>query len=158
MKSISPIIWVVCFSLFACCENESDPDPCPEPEFVELRDNFSEAEFENAIIGTWESAYEHPDNANVIFLRIDCNKHTEITIRENNVNKNFEGDLTVEYLRPTSPEMVNLAKLIINTKEEEIVLSCVWFGLNNFISIPPEGELYLRNMGAPSATLERKVD
>jgi hypothetical protein len=158
MKSIELIILVLCFSLFACCENEPDPEPCPEPEFVELRDNFSEAEFENAIIGTWISVYEHPENANVIFMSIDCNKKTEITIRENNISEEFKGDLTIEYLRPTSPEMVTLAKLTINMKEDQIELSRVWFGLNNFISIPPEGELYLRNLGSPSATLQREVD
>lgn len=158
MKSISPIIWVLCFSLFACGDNEPEPNPCPEPKYEELKDNFSESEFENAIIGTWKSAYEHPDDANVIFLNIDCQNIAQISIRENDANEDFKGDLTVEYLRPTTPGMVTLAKLIVTTKEEEIVLSRVWFGLNNFISIPPEGELYLRNMGSPSATLKREVN
>ncbi len=144
--------------IMVSCETEPDPDPCPEPVLMELRDNFSEDEFENAIIGAWKSAYEHPDNANVMYLSIDCEKKAEITIEENGSSEHFIGDLTVEYLRPTSSGMVTLAKLIITSKEEEIELSRVWFGLNNFIAIPPEGELYLRNMGSPSATLQWEVE
>jgi hypothetical protein len=158
MKSIAYSFCFLLFTILLGCNNEPDPDPCPEPELVELRENFSEAEFENAIIGTWISVYEHPENAIVIFMSIDCYKKTEITIRENNISEQFKGDLTIEYLRPTSPEMVTLAKLTINMKEDQIELSRVWFGLNNFISIPPEGELYLRNLGSPSATLQRDVD
>lgn len=139
------------------CNNEPDPDsdPCPEPELVELRENFSESEFENAIIGTWKSAFEWEDNVNVMFLKIDCENNAEIHLEENGHSEIYIGDLTVEYPRPTSPTRTTRAKLIIKTKDEEIVLSDVGFGKNNMISAE---NLYLRNYGTPHATLEWAVE
>ena len=137
------------------CNNEPDPDPCPEPVLVELRENFSEAEFENAIIGTWVSALESEDRTNVRFLKIDCENNVEITIQKNGLSKSYVGDLTVEYLRPPGPGNVTRAKFIITTKVEEIVLSDVEFGRNNFL---PYENRYLRNYVSPYATLEWGLD
>lgn len=137
------------------CNNEPDPDPCPEPNLVELRENFSEAEFENAIIGTWKSAFEWEDNVNVKFLKIDCEKNAEIHLEENGQSEIYVGDLSVQYVRPIGPGYVTRAQLIITTKDEEIVLSDVGFGKNNMISAE---NLYLRNYDSPHATLEWGVD
>lgn len=135
--------------MFPGCND--DPDPCPDPEPVDLRQNFSEDEFEHAIIGTWTSAYKHPHDASVMYLRIDCEKRVKMHIEENDVSVSYVGDLTVEYLRPTSPDDVTLAKMIITTKNEVIILSDVMFARNNAISAE---KLYLRNLSSPYATLE----
>lgn len=155
MKSISPIIWVLCFSLFACGENEPAPNPCPEPEYEELKDNFSEVEFENAIIGTWTSAFEWEDNVNVMFLKIDCENNAEIILEGNGQIESYVGELTVEYHRPASPGNITLAILIITSEDDEIVLSDVSFGGNNMISAE---NLYLLNHSPPFATLEWGLD
>jgi hypothetical protein len=118
---------------------------------VELRENFSEDEFENAIIGTWRSAFEWEDNVNVIFLKIDCENKAEIHIDEDGLMESYLGDLSIEYPRPTSPTRTTRAKLIIKTTSEEIVLSDVGFGKNNMISAE---NLYLRNYDSPQSTLE----
>ena len=78
MKSIKFTICIFCSLLCICCNN--DPDPCPVPELVELRENFSEEEFENAIIGTWISAHENTEWVNVMFLKIDCENNVRICI------------------------------------------------------------------------------
>jgi hypothetical protein len=137
------------------CNNEPDPDPCPEPELVELRENFSDAEFENAIIGTWKSAFEWEDNVNVMFLKIDCENNTEIHLEENGQSKIYVGDLNIQYVRPIGTGYVTRTQIIINTKDEEIILSDVGFGKNNMISAE---NLYLRNYGSPHATLEWGLD
>jgi len=141
------------------CNNEPepvpDPDSCPEPVLVEFRENFSETEFENAIIGTWKSAFEWEDNVNVMFLKIDCENKVEIRIEENSLVESYVGDLTVEYVFPVGPGYVTRAKLIITTKNEEIILSDMGFGKNNMISAE---NLYLRNYDTPHATLEWGLD
>ena len=155
MKSISSSICFLLFIIYSGCNNKDDLHPCPKPVLVELRGNFSEDEFENAIIGTWQSALESEDRTHVRFLKIDCEKNVEITIVENGLSESYIGDLFVEYLRPTSPSMITRAKLIITTKVEEIVLSDVQFGRNNFL---PYDNLYLRNYLSPYATLEWAVE
>jgi len=51
---------VLCLS----CNKESDINNEP----IELRDNFSETEFKNALIGEWQSVFEIEGNENVIYL------------------------------------------------------------------------------------------
>ena len=144
--------------IMVSCETEPDPepDPCPEPELVELGSNFSEAEFENAIIGIWNTAYEREGRTNVIFLCVNDDNIAKITIEENGASETFIGNLTVEYHRPTSPHRVTLAKVKISSNDEEIVLSDVVFDITNFL--PDDGTLYLRNTRSPYATLKREVE
>ncbi|MEN8251866.1 MAG: hypothetical protein ABFS32_23295 [Bacteroidota bacterium] len=141
-------IYFLSLVLITCCNSESSPIGQEV-----LRSDFSEAEFENAIIGIWNSVYIKEGEANVVFLCITEEKTATLTIEESMVTDTHEGNVTIEFLRPTSPGVITLAKLIITTHNGEIVLSRVNIGLHN--ALPDDGSLYLRIEESPYGVLEK---
>jgi len=106
MKSIAISICILSWFICTCCNSE----PNPINDQIELRSDFSESEFQNAIIGTWNSVYEKEGEANVIFLSINKEGKATLSIEENGISDDFEGNLMIEFLRPTSTGIVTLAK------------------------------------------------
>ena len=131
-----------------CCNNE------PISTKVELRSDFSESEFKNAIIGKWKSVYEITGEENVIYLELSEQGKVELILEKNSVRKEFVGNYSVDFLRPPSEGKVTFAELTITTSNGDmIILSRVNFGLHNAM---PEGSgFFLRIDESPFGVLKR---
>jgi len=149
MKTIKGTLYVFSIILCFCCNKESDK----KNEAIELRSNFSETEFKNALIGEWKSVFESAGNDNVIYLKFDNQGKTKITIEKDGVEKEYSGDYTVDFLREPAEENITLAKITISSFDKEIVLSRVSFGLHN--AFPADSGLFLRIKEPPFGVLER---
>ena len=148
MKTINVTLFVFSIILCFCCNKESDK----KNEAIELRSNFSETEFKNALIGEWKSVFEHAGYENVIYLKFDNQGKVKITIEKDGVENEYYGDYSVEFLREPAEENITIAKINISSSDKEIVLSQVNFGLHNAF---PASRLFLRIDESPYGVLER---
>ena len=156
MKKIIRTFFVLNIVLCFCCNKESDKNneaSDNKNEAIELRDNFSETEFKNALIGEWRSVFELAGKENVIYLKFDNQGKARIIIEKDSVEKEYSGDYTVDFLREPAEEMMTIARIIISSSDKEIVLSWVNFGLHN--AFPADYGLFLRIEKPPYGVLER---
>ena len=136
---------------FIACNKETEvKESVVDP--MELRDNFTEAEFKQAIIGEWQSVYEHTGEENVIFLALTDKKNATITISKESSEKTYSGTYTVSFLRPPSSEELTLAQITLKTTLSDIVLSRVNFSIHSAV----RGGPFLRIDVAPYGVLDRK--
>ena len=149
MKTINGTLFVFSIILFFCCNKESDKNN----ETIELISNFSETEFKNTLIGEWRSVFELAGKENVIYLKFDNQGKSKIIIEKDDVEKEYSGDYSVEFLREPAEEMITLAKITISSSDKQIVLSWVNFGLHN--AFPADSGLFLRIEEPPYGTLDR---
>ena len=122
-------------------------------EQPELREDFSEAEFKEAIIGKWQSVYEKPGQENVEYLELGQQGNAKAIIVQNDSRREFEGNYAVSFLRPPTKEVVTFAELTISMPGGDLKLSKVNFGLHN--AFPVESGLFLRIDEAPYGVLRR---
>jgi hypothetical protein len=149
MKIINGALFIFSIIICFCCTKETDKNN----ETIELRSNFSETEFKNALIGEWRSVFELAGNENVIYLKFDNQGKSRIIIEKDDVEKEYSGDYTVDFLREPAEENTTLAKISISSPYKEIVLSYVYFGLHN--AFPVDSGLFLRIEGPPYGVLDR---
>ncbi|MFA9391505.1 MAG: hypothetical protein ACERKD_16970 [Prolixibacteraceae bacterium] len=143
---------------YSGCKIESVPDTILEEElqdtiWPELKENFSDSEFKEAIIGKWQSIFEHEGQENVIYLELSNQNKAKITIEKESKQNKYEGDYKVSYLRPPDEGMVTLAEITILTSNDTLVLSRVNFGLHNYF--PAERGPFLRIDQSPYGVMER---
>ena len=140
--------------LFFSCKKESDKNELDKKnEPIELRSNFSETEFKNALIGEWKSVFENEEYENVIYLKFNIQGKSIIKIKKDNVENEYSGDYTVSFIREPAEGYITLAKISISCSDKEIVLSQVSFGLHN--AFHPDLGLFLRVDEPPYGVLER---
>jgi uncharacterized membrane protein len=139
------------FLFFIACDKETIvKEPVVNP--IELRNNFSEAEFKQAIIGEWKSVFENTGEENVISLSLTDKNNATITISKEGSEKTYNGTYSVSFLSPSSPERITFGEITIKTTSTDIVLSRVNFGLHSAV----RGGPFLRIDVAPHGVLERK--
>lgn len=143
MKRIEFILIILIFSL-DCCRTPTEVNQ------TELREGLSESEFRAAILGKWESVFEHPGKQNVAYLELTCQGKAKITITHDGNKKEYKGGYSITFLRPPTEGMVTLAELTIKTSNENIILSRVNFGLHNAV---PFDEYLLRIEKEPYGVL-----
>jgi hypothetical protein len=136
------------------CKNTPNQTNSPEAFApIELREDLSESEFKKAIIGQWQSVFEKPGVENVKYLEISENGRVKLIIRQDEVEKNYEGTCQVNFMRPSMEQMVTLAEFMITTPDTNMRLSRINFGLHNAL---PAGEgPFLRIDEAPFGVLKR---
>ena len=136
---------------FIACNKETIvQEPVANP--IELRDNFTEAEFKQAIIGEWQSVYQLTEQENVLCLTLtDKNNATIILSKEGN-EKTYSGTYNVSFLRPPSSEEMTLGQITIKTTSSDIALKRVNFSLHSAV----RGGPFLRIDVSPYGVLERK--
>ena len=149
MKTINCALFVFSIIFCFCCNKESDK----KNEAIELRSNFSETEFKNALIGEWRSVFELEGNENVIYLKFDNQDKARIIIEKDGIEKEYSGDYSVSFMLEPAEENTTLAKISISSSDKEIVLSQVYFGLHN--AFPADSGLFLRIGDSPHGVLER---
>lgn len=122
---------------------------------IELREGLSASEFKEAIIGKWQSVYEKPGKENVLYLELSRKGSAKIIIKKDSDKKEYEGNYSIDFLRPPSIGMVTLAELTIKTSKENIILSRVNFGLHN--AFPVEAGFLLRIDNEPYGVLKKII-
>lgn len=145
--SIFGIFAVLITSLF-CNKEPTSGDPN-----IELRSDFSEFEFNQALIGEWESVYDVPSAENVQYLKLTEQGKATLILKKENTETEYKGNYTTDFLRPPTEGMVTFAELTISTSTDTIILSRLNFGYNN--AFPIESGLYLRIERSPYGTLKR---
>lgn len=120
---------------------------------MELKDNFSEQEFKNALVGVWQSAFEVAGQKNIKCLQINRDGKAKATISNQGETELYEGNYTVSFLRPPSAGEITLAKITIKAASGNLILSFVEFGLHN--GLPMSQELVLRINESPFGTMKR---
>lgn len=120
---------------------------------VELRSDFTESEFKDAIIGKWQSVFEKTGEENVKYLEFINQSKVRIILTKENINNEYNGNYSVSFHRPPMNGQDTFAEIIISTLSKEIVLSHVYFGLHN--AILAEYGLLMRIDEAPCGVLER---
>lgn len=154
MKILKAIFFVSSIILiFCCCNKESDnseSDNKNEP--IELRFNFSETEFNNVLIGEWQSVFENAGKENVIYLKFDNQGKAEITIDKDGVEQEYSGDFMVDFMQEPAEENTTQAIIIISSSTKDIVLSRAYFGFHNAFLI--DSGLFLR-ITEPNGVLDK---
>lgn len=118
-----------------------------------LKENFSETEFKQAIIGKWKSVWKYPKKKNVSYLELNQNGKVKIIIEENGNLQEIKGTYNISFLRTPVKSMITLTKLTITTPEGNIILSRVNFGLHN--ALPYNSGPFLRIDEEPCGVLEK---
>ena len=119
---------------------------------IELRDNFTEAEFKQAIIGEWQSVYQLSEQENVLYLTLTDKNNATITISKEGNEKTYSGTYSVSFLRAPSSEEMTLGQITIKTTSSDIVLTRVNFSLHSAV----RGGPFLKIDVSPYGVLERK--
>lgn len=119
---------------------------------IELREDLSESEFKTALIGKWQSVYEHPGKQNVAYLEIERWGGVKVIIKRDGNPTEYEGTYRLSLLRPPLEGNVTLAELTISASKETILLSRVNFGLHNAFSAE---EYFLRIDQEPYGVLKK---
>jgi hypothetical protein len=154
MKTINSVLIVLSINLFFCCNKESDKNELDEKnEPIEIRSNFSETEFKNALIGEWRSVFENTEYENVIYLKFDSEGKSSIKTKMDNFVYECSGDYIVSFIREPAEGYITLAKISISCSNKEIELSRVYFGLHN--AFPVDSGLFLRIEEPPYGVLDR---
>lgn len=142
------IFSVICISLNYSCGNDS-----PEETEIELRDDLTEEEFKQAILGEWQSVFELEGAENVVYLNLGQGNEVDITLWKNSVEKEFSGEYSLSFMRTPVLGVVTLAEMDIQAFDTLIVLSRINFGLHN--ALPSSERLFLRIDDAPYGLLSR---
>ncbi len=121
---------------------------------IELREDFSESEFKEAIIGKWESVFEIPGKQNIGYLELTRQGNAKIIIKQDGNKKEHKGSYSLTFLRPPMEGNVTLAELTIITSKESIILSRVNFGIHNAF---PAEVFFLRIDKEPYGVLQRMI-
>jgi hypothetical protein len=138
--------FVIClFICFCCCKKEADI----KKDSVELRSNFSETEFKNALIGEWRSVFEDTEYENVIYLKFDDQNKSTIILKKDDIEKEYSGNYVISFIKEPAKGNITIAKIIISSSKREIELSGVYFSEHNassvgsglFLEEPPYGVL-----------------
>ena len=124
-------------------------------EQIELRSDFSESEFKEAIIGEWQSVYEIKGEENIKYLELGEQGKVKLILEKDSIGIEYEGHYSVDFLRPPSEGMVTLAELTISTSKGSIILSHVNFGLHN--ALPAESGPFLRIDNSPYGVLKKAI-
>lgn len=157
MKTMNVIFLGISLILFFSCNKESDKNELDKKnEPLELRSNFSETEFKNALIGEWKSVFENPEYENVIYLKFDIQGKSIIKIKKDSVENEYSGDYNVSFIREPAEGNTTLAKIVFSSSEKNVELSRVCFDLHNGIhdASDPFGFL-LRIYDPPYGVLSR---
>ena len=109
------LILIVLIFSFGCDKSPNQIDQ------IEYREDLSESEFKEAIIGKWESVYETPGKANVDYLELTNYNNAKIIIKQDSSKKEYNGSYSIIFLRSPSEDMVTLAELTLKTSEENII-------------------------------------
>lgn len=120
---------------------------------IELREDLTEEEFRQAILGEWQSVYEIEGAGNVTYLNLGRENDIDITICKNSVEKKFSGEYSLSFMRTPVLGTVTLAEIDIQASDTLIVLSRINFGLHN--AVPIREVLFLRIDDAPYGVLDR---
>ncbi len=154
MKKINYfIILSVLISLIGCDkESDSDTDTKTDSEIIELTEDFNADEFKEALIGKWQSVFEHSEYENVIYLELNADGEAKITLDKDNVSNDYRGDYTIDFTRQPMEGNVTLGEITISTQNKIIKLSRVNFGLHNAM---PADSMYLRIDESPYGVLNR---
>ncbi len=139
------------FLFFVACSKETIVQ-VPKADPIELRDNFTEVEFKQAIIGEWQSVFQTTGQENVLYLALTDKNNATITISKEGSEKTYSGTYTVSFLRPPSPEEMTLAQITLKITSSDIVLSRVSFDLHSAV----RGGPFLRIGVVPYGVLDRK--
>lgn len=150
MKNFIFLIFGGILFFLAC--NKERLAQVPKADLIELRDNFTEAEFKQAIIGEWQSVYEHTGEENVLFLALTDKNNAKVIISKEGSEKTYSGNYSVSFLRPPSSEEITLGEITIKTTSSDIVLSRVSFSFHSAV----RGGPFLRIGVTPYGVLERK--
>lgn len=154
MKKMNIIFLGISLILFFSCNNESDKNELDKKnEPIELRSNFSETEFKNALIGEWKSVFENKEYKNVVYLSFNIQGKSIMKTKNDNVENGYSGDYKVSFIREPAEGYITLAKISITCSDKEIVLSQVFFGLHN--AFHPDSGLFLRIDEPPYGVLQR---
>lgn len=121
---------------------------------IELRENLSESEFKEALIGYWENQFEHQGKKNVEILDINSNDSAKIIITLDNMQNEYSGVYSIDLLRPYEEGKITLAKLTLKTDNDVLILINLNFGLHNAFSVN-EG-YFLRIDDEPYGVMKRK--
>ncbi len=133
--------------MLCCCK-----DSMQEVSNLVLDEGFSETEFKEAIIGKWESVYEIEGKDNVMCLGLTKELTACIVLKKENIEKEFAGNYTINFLRPPQEGFVTLGKISIITSKDSIILSRIIFSLHNGVSVD---KVFLRIFDEPYGTLDR---
>lgn len=150
MKDFAFLIFGGLLFFIACNKETIVQEPVVDP--IELRDNFTEAEFKQAIIGEWQSVYQMTGQENVLYLALTDKNNATVTISKEGSEKTYSGTYSVSFLRPPSSEEVTLGYITIKTTSSDIVLSRVHFSIHSAV----RGGPFLKIDVAPYGVLDRK--
>ncbi|HAH23734.1 MAG TPA: hypothetical protein DCL77_08250 [Prolixibacteraceae bacterium] len=98
---------------------------------MELKDNFSELEFKEAIVGVWRSVFELEGERNIECLELNGQGKAKVTIVKQGVKEVFEGSYNVSFLRPVTDFEITFGEITITGENGNLVLSRINFGLHS---------------------------
>ncbi len=146
MKFVKRIMLFISIGFCLACESN--------PVRFELRDNLSEAEFRDALIGTWFSVWERPDVWNVTDLNILRNGIAFITMQKDGEEKKSVGRYQILFLQPPQKDKTTYADFILKTERGNIRLHKLYSGLHNGVLI--DDEPFLRIEREPYGVLKKR--
>ena len=152
MKKINYIIILSVLISLIGCDKESDSDTETDSKIIELKEDFNADEFKEAIIGKWQSVFEHSEYDNVIYLELNANSEAKITLDKDNVRNDYQGNYAIDFIRQPIEGNVTLGEITITTQNKTIKLLRVNFGLHNAM---PMDSMYLRIDEVPYGVLDR---
>jgi hypothetical protein len=152
MKTFNYLIILFVFISLIGCNKESDSDARTESKIIDLKENFSADEFKEAIIGKWQSVFEHAGKENVIYLELNDKNEAKITLKKDNASNNYQGDYIVDFSRQPMEDYLTLGEITISTQNKIIKLSRVNFGLHSAVH---GDSMYLRIDESPYGVLDR---
>lgn len=120
---------------------------------IALRDDLTESEFKEAIIGHWKNQFEISGKQNVETLDISSKGTARVVIIKNNIQNRYSGKYTVNFLRSCEENTVTLAEIVISIHDENLVLSRVNFGSHN--ALGSGDEYFLRIDNEPFGVMKK---
>ena len=102
-------ILIVTVLLIVCNKNN-----ITENEEIDLSNYagyLSSADFKEAVIGKWNSVFEHQGKENVNYLELTKQGKALVKIRKENTEKTYGGDYEVVFSRPPDEEKKTIASV-----------------------------------------------
>ena len=150
MKTILPLVVLL---ILLGCNGTTDYQEEYQSNIV-IREDLTETEFKEAIIGHWENQFEVSGKKNVETLDISRKGTAKVVISKGGIKDEYSGNYLVNLLRPYEKGTVTLAELIIKINDDSLVLSNLNFGFHNAFGVD-EG-YFLRIDDEPYGVMKRK--
>ena len=109
---------------------------CSDSAHATIRENLSEQEFANALIGKWETVFAHPSGHNIQAADFRANGTATLVITKDKSKETKTGTYRVQFERKPDPHMITFGRIVIETTPGQLVLSRVNFGSHNGVLFP----------------------